>query len=246
MRVRMVIFDRKRPRSVESGTDRMQGMMRHRDSDHQHVGGRLYSYVVTHDSGFSPNPFFGYCTLACCKPAIRRSAKVGDWVVGLTPKSMGNRVVYFMRIDEVKGSFADYWNDRKFARKRPVRDRTIEMKCGDNIYEPKSAGGYRQIPSMHSNGELENPVNKKHDLGGKRVLISETFTYFGHEAIELPPALKSLVVGRAHRCNFTPTEVSNFRDFVSECGVKGVQAAPRKWPSSDNTCAKTRTGACGH
>ena len=44
---------------------------------------KLYSYILTHDTGFSPNPFFGYCTLACCKPDIRRVAKVGDWIVGL-------------------------------------------------------------------------------------------------------------------------------------------------------------------
>jgi hypothetical protein len=42
---------------------------------------KLYSYVVTHDTGFSPNPFWGCCTLADCKPAIRRTAKIGDWVV---------------------------------------------------------------------------------------------------------------------------------------------------------------------
>lgn len=124
------------------------------------AGGRLYSYVVTHDTGFSPNPFSGYCTLACCKPAIRRSAQVGDWVVGLTPKASGNRVVYFMRIDEVKDSFADYWIDRRFARKRPRYDRTIAMKCGDNIYEPKSDGTYRQLRSTHSDGEREDPAKR--------------------------------------------------------------------------------------
>ena len=35
--------------------------------------GALFSYVVATDSGFAPNPFFGLCTLACCKPAIRRA-----------------------------------------------------------------------------------------------------------------------------------------------------------------------------
>jgi hypothetical protein len=61
----------------------------------------LYSYVVVHDTGFSPNPFFGFCTLACCKPEIRRKAEEGDWIVGLTPKAQGNKVVYFMQVDEV-------------------------------------------------------------------------------------------------------------------------------------------------
>ena len=52
----------------------------------------IYSYVVTHDTGFAPNPFHGYCTLACCKPRIRSRAAVGDWVVGLTPKELEKKL----------------------------------------------------------------------------------------------------------------------------------------------------------
>ena len=59
---------------------------------------RLYSYIVTHDSGFSPNPFHGVLTLACCKPMIRRTARPGDLVVGLSTR--GERVVYAMRVAE--------------------------------------------------------------------------------------------------------------------------------------------------
>ena len=28
------------------------------------------------------HPFHGWCTLVCCKPAIRRKARPGDWIVG--------------------------------------------------------------------------------------------------------------------------------------------------------------------
>lgn len=34
---------------------------------------KLYAYVMTYDTGFAPNPFYGVCTLACCKPKIRSS-----------------------------------------------------------------------------------------------------------------------------------------------------------------------------
>ena len=44
---------------------------------------KLFSYVITHDFGFSPNPFWGKMTLNCCKPKIRLSAKKGDWVIGV-------------------------------------------------------------------------------------------------------------------------------------------------------------------
>ena len=29
---------------------------------------KLYSYIVVHDAGLAPNPFYGWCTLAVCTP----------------------------------------------------------------------------------------------------------------------------------------------------------------------------------
>lgn len=34
----------------------------------------IYVYTMTSDTGFAPKPFGGLCTLACCKPQIRRAA----------------------------------------------------------------------------------------------------------------------------------------------------------------------------
>ncbi|WP_347927045.1 hypothetical protein [Pseudomonas helvetica] len=39
---------------------------------------RIYSYVITHDHGFAPNPHGGVLTLATCKPVIRRTAEKGS------------------------------------------------------------------------------------------------------------------------------------------------------------------------
>ena len=79
---------------------------------------KLHSYVVTHDTGFSPNPFWGCCTLANCKPAIRRTAHVGDWIIGISPKANGNRLIYAMRIDEII-QYDKFHNDSRFAAKIP-------------------------------------------------------------------------------------------------------------------------------
>ena len=79
---------------------------------------KVYSYILTSDTGFAPNPFWGYCTLACCKPMIRRTASVGDWIVGLTPKALGHRIAYAMKVSE-KITMADYWRDKRFREKRP-------------------------------------------------------------------------------------------------------------------------------
>ncbi|WP_171031592.1 hypothetical protein [Eubacterium sp. BSD2780061688b_171218_H5] len=35
----------------------------------------VYEYVMKCDTGFAPNPFYGTCTLACCKPRIRKGIK---------------------------------------------------------------------------------------------------------------------------------------------------------------------------
>jgi hypothetical protein len=197
----------------------------------------LYSYVVTHDTGFAPNPFFGYCTLACCKPKIRSKAEKGDWIVGLTPKAAGNRIVYFMRVDEVVESFAEYWGDRRFRAKRPSYKKEIRKRCGDNIYQPVGTGSYRQLRSTHSNGEVEHKGNKTHDLSGKRVLVSETFAYFGSKALPLPPQFRCLVVTRGHRSRFSEELKAEFIRFAGTMGF-GLHSAPTRWPSGDRSWIK--------
>jgi len=102
----------------------------------------LYSYIVTHDTGFSPNPFWGYCTLAACKPAIRRKASVGDWIVGLSPKADGNKLIYAMQVEEIL-SYDNYYRDGRFAAKIPDYNKgKVVYKCGDNIYKPLPNGDF--------------------------------------------------------------------------------------------------------
>ena len=76
---------------------------------------RLYSYIVARDFGFAPNPFYGFCTLATCKPQIRKSAEIGDWIIGTGSKSKGRdgHIVYAMRVTEAM-SFDEYWTDSRF------------------------------------------------------------------------------------------------------------------------------------
>jgi Nucleotide modification associated domain 2 len=67
---------------------------------------RLFSYTIPIDDGSAPNPFRGMCSLAICKPGIRRVAKRDDWVAGLGSKNaprgdLRDRLVYAMRVQEV-------------------------------------------------------------------------------------------------------------------------------------------------
>jgi len=101
---------------------------------------KLYSYIVNHDTGFSPNPFWGYCTLADCKPTIRRTAEVGDWIVGLSPKATGNRVIFAMEVEEII-KFEQYYRDKRFTYKIPDYTKgEVIYKTGDNIYKPLGIG----------------------------------------------------------------------------------------------------------
>ena len=151
---------------------------------------------------YAPNPFHGYCTLACCKPAIRRTAKKGDWVVGITSASKGRpqRLVYAVRVDEVL-SFAAYWKDRRFAAKKPEwspHDKPNTASVGDNCYEPVGRGLPRQIPCRHSRSDgAPNGGSRRRDLSGKRVLVSWSYSYFGEKGHRLPAGVP--IPGIGHR-----------------------------------------------
>lgn len=145
----------------------------------------VFVYVVVTDSGFAPNPFFGYCTLATCKPRVRRSADVGDWVAGVGSVQRGRegRLVYAMRVSETM-CFDEYWNDPRFACKRP----DAERPSGDNIYHRDPATDvWIQEPGFHSNRD-GGPYCAKlaRDTNPPRVLIGREFAYFGADAVEIP------------------------------------------------------------
>jgi hypothetical protein len=63
----------------------------------------LFTYVIARDFGFAPNPFHGVCTLATCKPGIRKSASVGDWILGIGGKKLGlmhRKCILLMKVSE--------------------------------------------------------------------------------------------------------------------------------------------------
>ena len=195
---------------------------------------KLYSYIVAHDGGFAPNPFWGYCTLANCKPKIRRTAKVGDWIVGLSSKAKGNRVIYAMQVEEIL-TYAQYYRDERFSEKIPnYSKRKVIYKRGDNIYKPLPNGKFRQLRSAHSKECQEDPKAKAVDLGGINILIARAFYYFGGSGPDLPKHLHELKVRRGHKCRFPPDTISDFSKFIEEYPL-GVNAPPSDWPSGDDS-----------
>ena len=154
-----------------------------------------YSYIVARDYGFAPNPFDGYCTLATCKPKIRKHLDIGDIVFGISPAKMGNKLIYAMKVKE-KISFNEYWNHSEFQKKKPVLNGSLKKTYGDNIYYFDSElNQWHQADSHHSHeGGVINIDNLKRDTSTTdKVLIGNEYFYFGSKQIELSEKFKNIL-----------------------------------------------------
>lgn len=183
--------------SVGSGIDTV---------DKRAAATRVFRYVVTHFTGFAPCFEARVCTLACCKPSIRRSADVGDWVLGFAPSRSGNaRLLYAMRVDE-KLDFNAYAIDPRFDGR------------GDNVWRPDRRGGFRYAGShgIHNTSKDQD----KDVWRGKYVLVSHYYRCFGTDGVDLCQKLKAEIArrlwfpGRGHKVNgLLYTDLAAFKAF---------------------------------
>jgi len=148
----------------------------------------LYIYVVDRDFGFAPNPFHGICTLATCKPIIRKHAQIGDWVIGVGGGRLGatGKCVFLLKVTEIL-TFNEYWSDTRFQKKKPLRNGSLVMMVGDNIYHQQIGNdSWIQEDSHHSNQDGTcNLENLSRDTGSTNVLVSDHFYYFGKSALQV-------------------------------------------------------------
>lgn len=200
---------------------------------------KLYSYVVARDYGFAPNPFYGFCTLATCKPKIRSAAVAGDWIVGTGASSYGvsGSLVYAMQVSEVL-SFDAYWNDPRFNSKKPNLHGSLKQAFGDNIYHRCKGGrNWCQVDSHHSHADgTVNRYNVEHDTQTDRVLIGEVFVYFGARARRIPARYRNykdfdICAHRGHKCNFPSSLVDEFTRWILSLGTLGVVGDPAEFGS---------------
>lgn len=199
----------------------------------------LYSYVVRYDSGFAPNPFGGYCTLATCKPGIRKTAQIGDWLLGTGSSDKkvrrGGHVVYAMRVEEAITT-AEYWGDPRFLTKKPVIPGSWKSACGDNIYQPLEDGNWQQLNSYHSHddGSPKAPHIAR-DTAVERILVSQDFVYFGAEGPLLPSPFReggACDLLRSKRGYSRIREVQTIKEFeawFASLGEYGFQGQPWDW-----------------
>lgn len=188
----------------------------------------VFVYVVDRDFGFAPNPFHGYCTLATCKPGIRNSAHIGDWVVGMGGSRLNatGRCIFAMQVT-AKLAFDEYWSNPIYNEKKPVRNGSRKMMVGDNIYHRDSSDlRWRQADSHHSNPDgTVNIYNLERDTKVDQVLISNHFFYFGTAA----PVVPQLILDRLRYKN-----PRSYRHFRNRTGVPLIDWVETNFAKSTN------------
>jgi len=140
---------------------------------------KVFSYVVDHDNGFAPNPYFNLCTLCRCKfnetgektlgqkgrKNVVELAKVGDWIIGTggeSERSAGHgKLIYAMQVDE-KVTRGEYFSQRRFAPKKPDVNGEYKRRMGDNLC-PKD----------------------DYQRNNQFALVSSNYYYFGRNAVDI-------------------------------------------------------------
>ena len=178
---------------------------------------RLRSYKMTGDKGFAPTPFGCSLTLATCKPAFATRPK---WRLGrgLTSKSLAGhyvgseRLVYLMHV----------------AERLLGRDKSPDM----------GADG-RQRTSSSANPN-HAPRDRKRDVGGTFVLVSNEFYYFGGSAPAVPRDVRPDVPRGQSRYGqgSCPAQAERFLRYIRDNYRAGRHGQPHNWLS---VCGATRS-----
>lgn len=197
---------------------------------------KVFSYKLVRDYGFAPNPFHGICTLGTCKPQIRRSAKVGDIIVGCGSVALNleNRIIFAMRVSQ-KLSFQEYWDQEAFRMKRPNLRASKSLAYGDNIYH-RDGENWIQEDSHHSlaGGQL-NAGNLARDTRSDNVLIGQEFVYWGRDAVEIPEHLQHFGKddlypnSRNYRNTFSEKFRAEVDAWFKSIADRGFRGRPTSW-----------------
>lgn len=184
---------------------------------------KLYTYIVTEDTGLAPNPFFQWCTLALAMPNhMHAKAFQGDWISGFFHVSGQFRLLYAMEV-QVRLTLKNYFSHPDFECKKPDSQGTDEQKCGDNFYSMEN-GIWLQHESLYHHGDIHRKKDTRHN---PPVFASRKYWYFGKNAVEIPSEFTILIPAQGIQVNHPyPEIVSAFKTWV-EGYKKGMHAYPR-------------------
>jgi hypothetical protein len=129
---------------------------------------KYYFYKLMYDAGSAPCVTSKLLSLAICKPKIRTSARVGDWIFGFgSATRLGNRLIYIAEVTGKHGN-GDYYNLQKYQR----REDCIYQWNGDRlVWKPGS--------KFHINGSWKDIGDPPYQTAN--VLVSSNFRYLGSE-----------------------------------------------------------------
>jgi len=195
---------------------------------------RIYSYVLRFDDGAAPNPFWGTCTLTICKPAIRRTSRIGDWVIGTGSKNsklkdgkiydLSDSLVYAMKITN-KLTLAEYdeFCSKNLNQKIPSWfNKDWRKRMGDCIYD------FANVDEPNLRKGVHNQSNAERDLSGKYALLSDEFYYFGEVPRIIPQNLKRIIKKNQGHLRIEDAQIlSDFEKWISQFKKNKIYAEPQ-------------------
>ncbi len=193
----------------------------------------LYTYRLTYESGDAPNPYGDICSLAICKPTIRRCCKVGDWVVGIVSKGLVHRsnstdthideLIYAMKVSE-KMSFKEY--DEFCKNQCSVKIPSINTRTGDCIYFGDNETLEQRENYAHNLKNMDTDKNGINKKDGKAVILGKEFYYFGKNSIKIPEELEAIIIkGQGHYSHKNEPYVKPFEEWIRK-QKKGINGEP--------------------
>lgn len=166
----------------------------------------------------APNPEQGVVSLATCKPAIRSTAPIGAWVIGVFP-SPGNHLVAWAG---------------KVAERIAIGRYGVEFSARrDSLYPPGNASAaerdWERLPWYHT-----TDGDRRKDTRGCVLMFDPSATwYFGGEGQTIAAEIEHLVPhGQGHRINrVRDGDAAKLEGWLRSISPPGIIGCPRDpWP----------------
>ena len=149
----------------------------------------IYSYILREDWGGAPCIENGLLSLAICKPAIRRTAKKGDWITMFAGAKIAGKGV----------------RDRLYCMFE-VSDVITMQEYGENHTNRMDCIFDQNLEYINKIGIHGDKYLQERDLRGKNVLLSTNFIFFGKmdnnttTGIEIDKNFKDMIpYGKGHQ-----------------------------------------------
>ena len=205
----------------------------------------MYVYKLTTDNNGAPCVQAGLLSCAICKPFIRTSAQVGDFLFGFAANSLDrtNPLIYVARITAIAEG-GDYYAAPRYHN-RP--DCVYELI--DGRYQLRVDARYH-TKGDHLTTDLGEPPEYIRD----RVLLSDDFRYLGDSGrVDLHrfPVAQRLVesLGRGHRVNHSREErdeLLTLQKYVWRAVSSSAIGTPTQQLDTTRPHRPARRPAAGH